>query len=165
MDSAFNKNISSFWKLIIAVLICEGAGITSGLLSQNDLSTWFVTLNKPSWNPPGYLFGPVWTSLYLMMGIALWLVWKSNASEPGKTYAALIFALQLFLNFSWSILFFNFHSPALAFLDIILMIITIFITILYFAPISRIAAWLLVPYILWVCFAAVLNHSIWMLNS
>lgn len=159
------NTLSSFWKLVIAIFICEATGIVSGLLSQSDLNTWFSTLHKPTWNPPGYLFGPVWTLLYLLMGISLWLIWKSDAPEPKKTKAQLVFALQLFLNFWWSILFFNLHSPAWAFFNIIFMIVTILITIFLFASISRKAAWLLVPYISWVCFAAILNYSIWKMNS
>jgi translocator protein len=159
-----NKNVSSFWKLTISVIICETIGIASGLLTQSEMNTWFTTLNKPSWNPPSYLFAPVWTTLYLLMGIALWLIWKSDALEQSKIKAIIIFAIQLFFNFWWSILFFKFHSPALALFDIVLMIITILISIFHFAPISKLAAWLLIPYLFWVCFATVLNYSIWMLN-
>lgn len=157
--------ISPFWKLVIAVVICEATGIVSGLLSQSGMSPWFDTLDKPSWNPPGYVFGPVWTFLYLLMGTALWLIWKSDAPEPQKKSAELSFAIQLFLNFWWSIIFFKFHSPALAFAEIMLLLITILITIFRFAPISRLAAWLLVPYVAWVSFASILNYTIWMLNK
>lgn len=159
------ENISTFWKLIIAIIICEGIGISSGLLSQSDMTTWFSTLNKPSWNPPSYLFGPVWTILYLMMGISLWLIWESNAPEAQKANAILIFALQLFLNFWWSIIFFRFHSPALALIDILLMLVAITITIYKFSGISHAAAWLLVPYIAWVSFATFLNYTIWSMNK
>jgi translocator protein len=145
--------------------MCEAIGIVSGLLSQTEMKTWFITINKPSWNPPAYLFGPVWTILYFLMGIAMWLIWKSDKIESKKTNALLLFALQLFLNFWWSILFFKFHLPGLAFVDIILMVIIIIITIFRFAPISRLAAWLLVPYISWVCFASILNYTIWILNK
>lgn len=160
-----NKNISSFWKLVIAILICEIVGIASGLLSQAEMNNWFATIKKPIWNPPSYLFAPVWTTLYLLMGIALWLVWKSTFIERQKNNAIKLFALQLFLNFWWSIFFFRFHSPYLAFLDIVLMAITILLTIFKFSRISKTASWLLVPYFLWVCFAAVLNYSIWLLNK
>ncbi len=157
-------HLSSFWKFVIAVLLCEATGITSGLLSQSEINTWFATLNKPSWNPPDYLFGPVWTILYFLMGIALWLIWKSAAPQPEKRNAIILFSVQLFLNFWWSILFFRFHSPAFAFADILLLLIAIVFTIFLFAPISRLAAWLLVPYFLWVSFAAVLNFTIWRMN-
>jgi translocator protein len=162
---AINKNeLSSQWKLIIAVLVCEGVGIISGLLTQNETATWFSTLNKPDWNPPAYLFGPVWTILYFLMGISAWLIWKSDAPETQKMRALLTFALQLFLNFMWSILFFKCHSPALAFIDITLLTIAILITIGRFARMSRLAAWLLLPYLLWVCFATLLNYKIWSMN-
>jgi translocator protein len=158
------KVISTFWKLVIAVLICETVGIVSGFLSQGSMTTWFASLQKPSWNPPAYLFGPVWTILYLLMGISLWLVWKSGAPEAKKTRAMSVFGIQLFFNFCWSILFFKFQSPALALIDIVLLGLTILITISYFARISRLAAWLLFPYILWVYFATVLNYTIWTTN-
>jgi translocator protein len=164
MITTKSNELSSTWKFIIAVFICEAVGIVSGLLTQNEMTTWFSSLNKPSWNPPAYLFGPVWTTLYFLMGISLWLVWKSNAPETQKLRAELTFALQLFLNFIWSILFFNIHSPALAFVDIVLMIVAILMTIGRFARISRLAAWLLVPYLMWVCFATVLNYRIWAMN-
>ena len=157
--------ISNNLKLFFAVLICQTVGITSGLLTQTENNNWFNTISKPDCNPPSYLFAPVWTILYLLMGISLWIVWKSNTMEPHKTRAMYLFGVQLFLNFWWTILFFKFHSPALAFVDIILMIITITLTIFAFAPISKKAAWLLVPYISWVCFAAILNFTLWNMNK
>lgn len=159
------SSISSFWKWVIAVVICEAAGIVSALLSMTAMNPWFDTLNKPSWNPPSYLFGPVWTTLYVLMGTALWLIWKSDAPEREKKNAELVFALQLFLNFWWSIIFFRFHSLSLAFAEVMLLLITIFITMVRFAPISRTASWLMVPYISWVSFASILNYTLWMMNK
>ena len=160
-----SKNtITPVWKLVIAILLCEFTGILSAFVSQTSNNEWFLSLNKPSWNPPSYLFAPVWTFLYLLMGISLWLVWKSKVPEHKKKQACLFFAVQLFLNFWWSILFFRFHSPGIAFIDIVLMIVMILATIFAFARISRAAAWLLVPYISWVCFAAILNYTIWSMN-
>ncbi len=156
--------LSPFWKWIIAVALCEATGIVSALLSQTYMNVWFDNLNKPSWNPPDYVFGPVWTFLYLLMGTALWLIWKSDAPEPEKKNAEWMFACQLFLNFWWSILFFRFHSPGLAFAEIILLLGAIFVTMLRFAPISRLASWLMVPYISWVSFASILNYTIWVMN-
>lgn len=158
------QQITSFGKAAIAVLICEAVGISSGFLSRAGMDGWFDTLQKPSWNPPGWLFGPVWATLYFMMGLALWLVWKSDKPEPQKQTAMRFFAVQLFLNFWWSLIFFHFHAMGLAFLDISLMIVAITATIYRFAPISRTAAWLLVPYLSWVCFASILNFTIWQLN-
>ncbi len=159
-----NRSITSIWKFVIAVMICETSGIVSGLLAHSNSDNWFNTLIKPTWNPPAYLFGPVWTILYLLMGIALGLIWKSNAPVTEKKDAILLFAMQLFLNFWWSVFFFKFHSPALAFIDIILLFIVILLTMFSFGPISRLACWLLVPYILWVSFATLLNCHIWSMN-
>jgi translocator protein len=163
MHKTNHKN--SFWKLIIAISLCQVVGIVSGLISQTEMNTWFVTINKPSWNPPSYLFAPVWATLYLLMGISLWLVWKSEAFAQSKKMAIIIFSSQLVFNFLWSILFFKFHSPALALMDIALMVVTIVITIFRFYSISKFASWLLIPYLFWVCFATVLNYCIWMLNK
>ena len=159
------KSTSSIWKLIIAILICESTGILSGLIANTGMNPWFDALNKPSWNPPAFLFAPVWTLLYLLMGISLWLIWKSNTPAPQKINAIILFALQLFLNFWWSIIFFNFHSPAFALVNIILMLILILLTIISFSKHSKPAAWLLVPYMAWVSFAAILNYTIWVLNK
>lgn len=157
--------ISPFWKLVIAVVICEATGIVSGLLSQSGMRVWFDTLNKPAWNPPDNIFGPVWSFLYLLMGTALWLVWKSDAPEPEKKSATSMFAIQLFLNFWWSLIFFRFHAPGWAFAEILLLLITIIITIFRFARISKPAAWLMVPYVSWVSFASILNYTIWIFNK
>jgi translocator protein len=160
-----NKNLSSTWKLVIAILLCEMIGITSSLFSVEAIKTWYLTLNKPSWNPPNSIFAPVWTILYVLMGISLWLIWKSDAPVAQQKKAVYFFALQLFINFWWSIVFFKFQSPIFGLVVILLMVLTILITIFQFAPISRFASWLLVPYISWVCFATILNYTIWSLNS
>jgi benzodiazapine receptor len=158
------NKLPATWKFIIAILLCESVGISSALLASASNNLWFDNLIKPTWNPPAYLFGPVWTTLYLLMGISLGIIWNNKATEQKKYKAYFLFATQLFLNFWWSILFFNFHSPALALLDIVLMIITIVLTIISFSSFSKTASWLLVPYIAWVSFAAFLNYSIWNLN-
>ena len=158
------KTLSPTWKLVISIFICEFVGTAAGFFTRSEISGWFFTLNKPSWNPPPYLFAPIWISLYFLMGCALWLVWKSEWSQPQKRNAMVLFFLQLFLNFCWSILFFKFHSPALALADILLLIVAIIATMFAFAPISRTASWLMVPYISWVVFASILNYSIWTLN-
>lgn len=158
------KKRSTAWKFIGAILLCEGVGITSGLLANAKNNVWFYTLQKPTWNPPAYLFGPVWTTLYLLMGISLGIVWNNKATERNKRNAYLLFAAQLFLNFWWSIFFFHFQSPLFALVDISLMIITIVLTIVSFSHFSNTASWLLVPYIAWVSFATILNIAIWNLN-
>jgi len=157
--------LSNNWKLAICILICQATGIISGFLTNTQNNSWYNTIIKPSWNPRGYLFGPVWTILYLMMAISLWLIWKNATPEPQKFYACSIFAFQLFLNFWWTILFFKMQSPLCAFVEILVMICLIVITIIKFSDISKTAAWLLVPYISWVCFATILNYKLWVLNK
>jgi len=156
------NNIS---KLIIAVAIPVAVGATSGFFTVTGAGSWYQSINKPSWNPPGWIFGPVWTTLYLLMGIALYLVWKSETSSDLKKTAITLFSIQLILNFFWSIIFFNQQQIGWALVEIIMMWIAILFTIFSFAKISNIAAWLLVPYISWVSFATILNYTIWKLNN
>lgn len=151
-------------KLIISILACLAVGGISGYVTASEIPGWYATLQKPSFNPPNWLFGPVWTLLYIMMGIAFWLVWKSDASDL-KQKAMLLFALQLTLNFFWSILFFSFHQTGWAMVEIALLWVFILLCIVSFYPISAIAAYLLVPYLCWVSFASLLNFYIWKLNS
>jgi len=151
-------------KLIISILACLAVGGISGYVTASEIPGWYATLQKPSFNPPNWLFGPVWTLLYIMMGIAFWLVWKSDASDL-KQKAMLFFALQLTLNFFWSILFFSFHQTGWAMVEIALLWVFILLCIVSFYPISAIAAYLLVPYLCWVSFASLLNFYIWKLNS
>jgi tryptophan-rich sensory protein len=151
-------------KLLIAILICLTIGSASGFLTANAITDYYLHLNKPTWNPPNWIFGPVWTTLYIMMGVSLWLVWKSDLSKTLVQKACLVFALQLFLNFWWSIIFFNMQSPGWAFVEIILLLSAIIYTIFQFSKISKPAAWLLFPYISWVSFASILNFKIFSLN-
>ncbi|MDZ4796109.1 MAG: TspO/MBR family protein [Bacteroidota bacterium] len=152
-------------KLIISIIIPVAIGATAGFFTTTGVGSWFQTINKPSWNPPSWIFGPVWTTLYILMGIALFLVWKSDASEVQKKTAILLFAVQLVLNFCWSFIFFNQEQPGWAFVEIVVMWVAILLTIFAFGNISKTAAWLLVPYISWVSFATILNYTIWKLNS
>ena len=152
------------YKLIIAVLIPLAVGSLAGYFTASSVTGWYTTLVKPSFNPPNWLFAPVWTSLYIMMGIALFLVWNSGAAEDVKRTAVTLFIVQLVLNFLWSFVFFYAQQPGWALVNIILMWISIFLTILWFGKISSLSAWLLVPYICWVSFATVLNFAIWKLN-
>jgi translocator protein len=151
-------------KLIISIAIPVAIGAISGFFTVTGVESWYQTINKPSWNPPSWIFAPVWTSLYVMMGIGLYLVWKSDSSEVLKKTAISLFAVQLILNFFWSFIFFNQQQPGWALVEIIAMWIFILLTIFAFAPVSKPAAWLLVPYICWVSFATVLNYTIWQLN-
>jgi translocator protein len=156
--------INSFWRLIIAIFICEFIGIGSALISNSGNNVWFDSVNKPKWNPPAYLFAPVWTILYLLMGISLWLIWNKEVPYFKKQNAIGLFFLQLFFNFCWSILFFKYHFMGLALLDILIMIITISATIFVFSTIDKKASWILTPYILWVSFATLLNFTFWVMN-
>lgn len=152
-------------KLIIAIAIPLAVGATSGFFTITGVESWYQTINKPSWNPPGSVFGPVWTTLYVLMGVALFLVWKSSGSDTLKRTAITLFAIQLILNFFWSFIFFDQQQPGWAFVEIITLWFFILLTIFSFTRVSKTAAWLLVPYISWVSFAAILNYTIWKLNS
>ncbi|MCU0784896.1 MAG: tryptophan-rich sensory protein [Verrucomicrobia bacterium] len=125
---------------------------------------WYATLKKPSWNPPGWIFGPVWTALYTMMAVAAWLVWKRGGFVAQRR-PLLIFLAQLALNALWTPLFFGLHRPGLAFAEIVLLWLAIAATIPTFWRVSSLAAWLLVPYLAWVSFAAVLNFTLWRLKA
>jgi translocator protein len=151
-------------KFVIAVSIPLLAGGISGFFTVTGVESWYQYINKPSWNPPNWIFGPVWTTLYIMMGIALFLVWKADTSYELKKIAFVLFGVQLLLNFCWSFLFFKLEQPGWAFAEIIVMWLFILMTIFAFAQVSKTAAWLLVPYISWVSFAAILNYTIWKMN-
>ncbi len=152
------------YKFIIAVLIPLAVGSLAGYFTASSVNGWYTTLVKPSFNPPNWLFAPVWTSLYIMMGIAFYLIWKKEANDVVKSTAVTLYIVQLALNFLWSFVFFYAQQPGWALVNIILMWIFIFLTILWFGKISSLSAWLLVPYICWVSFATVLNFAIWKLN-
>jgi translocator protein len=151
-------------KLIISILIPLLVGSTAGFFTSAGVNGWYAAATKPWFNPPNWLFAPVWTTLYIMMGIALFLVWKSDADKTVKPAAIILFAVQLILNFFWSFIFFKTQQLGWAFAEIIAMWIMILFTILWFGKISSAAAWLLVPYISWVSFASVLNYALWKLN-
>jgi translocator protein len=146
------------WSALVGfIVLCLAVGGGAGYLTSNSVLTWFPTLVKPSFNPPAWLFAPIWTTLYIMMAVAAWLVWLSKGS-------LVLFYVQLALNFAWSLLFFGLHSPAMALIDIAAMWIAILLTLLGFWKVDARAGWLLVPYLAWVSFASVLNASIWWLN-
>ncbi len=152
-------------KLIIAIIIPLLIGAISGFFTSESVIGWYSTLVKPTYNPPNWIFAPVWTTLYILMGIAHYLVWNNSEKQPQVKRTAIIFYfIQLLLNFLWSFLFFNQHQPGWAFIDILLLFAMILLTIIWFRKISAVAAWLLVPYLCWVGFAAWLNYSLWSLN-
>jgi translocator protein len=125
---------------------------------------WYERLIKPSWRPPNWLFGPVWTVLYVVIAISGWLVWRETGFD-GTTIPLAVFAVQLLLNAAWTPIFFGIHQPGWAFLEIIILWWSICATIVLFYPIHGAAAWLLIPYLFWVTFAAALNFAVWRLNS
>jgi translocator protein len=151
-------------KLIISIAVPLAVGSVSGLFTVSEISGWYQTINKPSWNPPSWIFAPVWTTLYIMMGIALYLVWTAEVKPAMKKTAIAFFVIQLVFNFFWSFIFFKQHQIGLAFVEIFVMFVFILMTIFSFARINKAAAWLLVPYISWVSFATILTYTIWQLN-
>ena len=151
-------------KLIAAVLVCELVGIASTPFTIAAIPTWYAHITKPPFSPPNWIFGPVWTLLYLMMGVSFYYIWILGWKKKKVKQAAVVFLLQLLLNFLWSFLFFGLHAPLLGLLDIIGMVILIVMTIQKFYPLSKTAAYLLIPYVLWVGFATLLNLSIAVLN-
>jgi len=151
-------------KLIIAIGVCLLAGIIGSIFTASSIKNWYALLKKPFFNPPSWIFSPVWTILYILMGISLYLVREKGSKYPGVKLGTGIFSVQLILNTLWSIIFFGLRAPFYAFIEIIFLWITILLTILQFRKISKKASYLLIPYILWVSLAAVLNYYIWILN-
>ena len=150
-------------QFILCVLLTLSIGAVGGIATASSVNDWYVTLNKPVFNPPNYLFGPVWTTLYLLMGISFYWILQNPASAL-KTKAVLMFCTQLFLNFCWSFLFFKFQWLGIAFIEILTVWISILLMIVTFYKIKPKAAYLQLPYLLWVSFASVLNGCIWYLN-
>jgi len=148
--------------LVFSLVICQATGALGAIATMPSIPTWYAGLAKPSFNPPNWIFGPVWTTLYLMMGISLYLVLRRGLRRNGVSVA--VFALQLALNSSWSVVFFGLHRPDWAFAVILALFAAIVWTILRFARTSMWAGLLLVPYAGWVSFATVLNLAIWRLN-
>jgi tryptophan-rich sensory protein len=156
--------INNTFKLIIAIVVSELSGIIGSVFTASSVSSWYVTLSKPALNPPSAVFGPVWTTLYALMGISAFLIWKRGLDRKDVKAALGIFIVQLILNALWSIIFFGLHSPGGALVEVIFLWFAILATIISFYKISKVSAYLLLPYIFWVSFAAYLNYSIWILN-
>jgi tryptophan-rich sensory protein len=149
--------------LIVFVVVCLGAGGLGALATTPEIDGWYRTLAKPSWNPPDSVFGPVWTTLFVLMGVAGWFVWQRGGFEEGALPLAL-FGFQLVLNVAWSWIFFGLHQPGWAFVEIVMLWLAILATTVMFFRCSKVAGWLLVPYLGWVSFACVLNFTIWRMN-
>jgi translocator protein len=156
--------MKDWMKLVVSFATPLAVGAVAGLFTKPEIDGWYKALNKPDWQPPSWVFGPVWTLLYVLMGIAFYLVWRSNAAESRKRVAMTLWIIQLVFNFFWSFIFFRQHQLDWALGEIIVLWFFILMTIFAFARISRLAAWLLVPYISWVSFASLLTYAIYQLN-
>jgi len=148
-------------KLVISIVICQLAGLVGVVFTMPALDGWYKNLKKPFFAPPDWVFSPVWVILFLLMGVSLFLVWKKGGNGEAK----IIFSTQLILNILWSAFFFGIKSPGLAFIDLFFLWFAILCTIILFYRIFKLAGLLLIPYILWVSFAGILNFTIWMLNE
>jgi len=151
-------------KLTITILLSLSAGFIGSFFTASSVRNWYTTIEKPALNPPSWVFGPVWTILFILMGVAAYLVWKEGLEKKRVKVALGIFLGQLVLNTLWSILFFGLQNPGTALIEIIILWLAIVVTMVAFYRVSKLAAWLLVPYILWVSFASYLNYMIWVLN-
>lgn len=146
------------------IVVCQLAGRLGAIFTTPAIPTWYASLAKPAFQPPNWLFFPVWTTLYTLMGIAAFLVWRKGLGQRQVQVALGIFAIQLVLNTAWTIIFFGLYSLFGAVIAIVFLWIAILVNIVTFWRMSKVAGALLIPYILWVSFAGILNYSVWMLN-
>jgi translocator protein len=160
-NGSFPSGMKAALALAGWLALCFGAASLGGIFMPGE---WYATLKKPSWNPPGWIFGPVWTALYTMMAVAAWLVWK-RGGFAGQRKPLALFLTQLVLNAIWTPLFFGLHWPRIAFAEIVMLWLAIAATLDAFRAVSRAAAWLLAPYLAWVSFATLLNFALCRLNS
>lgn len=152
-------------KLIASVLIAQSAGLIGSLFTTPNINTWYRMLTKPWFSPPNWVFAPVWTSLFVMMSISLFLIWQREIKSPDKKECLKLFSFQLILNVLWSVIFFGLRSPQWSFVEIILLWLAILACIITFYKHSKAASYLLIPYLAWVSFASILNYAIWQLNK
>ena len=159
-----SMKIKEYIILLLFIVVAESAGFVGSFFTIDSISTWYTTLAKPALNPPNWIFGPVWTTLYFLMGVGAFLVWrKARATQEGRR-ALVVFLVHLIANSLWSIIFFGLQEPGYALVWIVFLLGLILFTTFLFYRISRWAAYLFVPYVAWVCFATYLNYSIWVLN-
>lgn len=157
--------MSKITKILVMVATCLAVGYFSSLVTRDGVETWYQTINKPVFNPPRWVFAPVWSALYIMMGIAAGLVWdKIDTQREIVKKALTFFAIQLALNALWSYLFFGLHNPLLALIEIVILWLMIYETFVKFSKVNKISGYLFIPYLLWVSFAFILNAAIWWLN-
>ncbi len=151
--------------LVVCIAIPLLVGVIGSVFTMSEITTWYAGLQKPPFNPPDWIFGPVWTLLYILMGIALWFVLREGTGKRDVRVAAILFAAQLVANLIWSVLFFGMHQIAASSIEVLILLGLIVATIVAFRRISTTAGWLLVPYLCWTTFATVLTFSIWLLNG
>jgi tryptophan-rich sensory protein len=152
------------WALLGFIVLCFAVGGIGGVVTNSALYDWYPTIAKPTWTPPNWVFGPVWSALYFMMACAVWLVWRQG-NAVSRTVPMACFGIQLMLNLVWSLLFFGWRSPSAAFVGVLLLWVSIAATARVFAGRSRIAGLMMAPYLAWTSFAAILNFYIWRLNA
>jgi benzodiazapine receptor len=151
-------------KLVVAIVACQGAGAIGSILTTPAIPTWYAALEKPFFTPPNWLFAPAWITLYLLMAIAAFLIWRQGLGQKGVKSTLVVFLVQLVLNALWSVVFFGLQSPLWGMVVILALWVAILLTIIRFFRLSTAAGALLLPYILWVSFASALNIAIWVLN-
>ena len=154
----------NYKRLIISLALPQLAGIVGSVFTTSAIPIWYATLQRPSFSPPNWLFGPVWILLYILMGISVYLVWQKIDKDKTARGALWLFWIHLFFNAIWSIIFFGLHNPGLAFVNIIIIWLLIIILMVKFWKINKWSTYLLIPYLLWVSFASALNYFIWYLN-
>ena len=157
-------SVRSVGLLLLCIALPLLAGAIGSLFTMSSIPTWYATLNKPAFTPPNWVFGPVWTTLYVMMGISLYLIVSGGLGVAPVRQGVFLFAVQLVLNTLWSVIFFGMRSPFLGLVTILALIALVTATIFAFYRVSRPAAWLLVPYLCWGCFATALNAMVWVLK-
>ena len=160
-----STKLSDTFKLIVSIVACQCAGLVGSIFAVSAIPIWFAALQKPSFAPPDWLFAPAWITLYLLMGISAFFVWRRGLDNREVKAALIIFLMLLLLNALWSAAFFGLESPLYGLMVTVALWIAILFTIIKFFRISSVAGWILVPYILWVSFATALNISILILNS
>lgn len=156
--------MNNIFRFILSIVIVSFAGLIGSIFTNATHNAWYASLAKPSINPPSYIFGPIWIVLYIMVGISLYLFWKNLFKKRWVKTSIILFFIQLILNSAWSIIFFRINSVKGALIDIIALWFSIIFTIIFFYKISKISAWLLVPYLIWVSFATYLNYLLYILN-
>lgn len=161
MEKLYSEDIA---KLAISVIVCLAPGLVGSVITAKAIPTWYAFLSKPAFTPPNWLFAPVWTALYVMMGVALFLIWRKGLDYPGAKTAIVLFFVQLILNGLWTPVFFGLRSPLGGLAVILVLWVAILVTFIKFFPISRTAAGLLIPYEIWVTYASALNFGVYLLN-